>query len=258
MLLPLEPPAPSSAHAQAPSPASGLLETLKKHGISIVPDFSKPKQSAGPQYLIYHRAEENGRVFEWARFGDHRRGIYETWAGDGAGDSAEARSAFLKAQKEAEKAEREEKERLWSQVAEEARHFVRTADRSNEKPSYLTRKKIPLTPGAFVSAKKRGAEIIVPMQDEEGRIWNYLRILPKKVLNIGDKLTLRGGRVTGVFFPFGAAMKPTARSTSPRAMPRPPASAWRSAPSRRWSRPSTPATSRPSVKPCAPSIPRPG
>ena len=59
-----------------------------------------------------------------------------------------------------------------------------------------------LAPGAFIYPHPQGSKVvIVPMEDVDGKVWNYQRIFPEK-LSAGDKFFLPGGRIKGLFFRF--------------------------------------------------------
>ncbi|WP_312261220.1 zincin-like metallopeptidase domain-containing protein, partial [Limnohabitans sp.] len=46
--------------------------------------------------------------------------------------------------------------------------------------------------------------LLVPLVDQEGKLWNVQRVLPRKIKNGTDKLYLKGGRKSGLFHVIGS------------------------------------------------------
>lgn len=101
----------------------------------------------------------------------------------------------------AERAAAEERDAAQAAAAERARELWESADESAAAGhGYIARKGIKPF-GARVSAE---GELLVPMRDGEGALWNVQRILPQKPAEGGtDKLFLKGGKVSGLWCMLG-------------------------------------------------------
>lgn len=127
-------------------------------------------------------------------FGNYRMGLRDKWR-SGAG------SALSPAERRAMRAEiakataRREAERLagWEQVAVTAERLWGEAGPVDPAHAYVATKGM-----TGEGLRQRRAEILVPMRDEAGRLWNVQRIRPD-----GVKLFLKGGRTDGLMWLCG-------------------------------------------------------
>lgn len=135
-------------------------------------------------------------------FGSWRTGVSRTLVAEGGKAMDPAEAARIRRQVADAKAAREaEQLATWAataQAAEEALGRARSADKDHP---YLVAKAVP--PAGIW---QRGNELLVPMQDIDGRLWNLQRIFPS-----GLKLFLKGGRVTGCFAMVGDTGRAPAR-----------------------------------------------
>lgn len=93
-----------------------------------------------------------------------------------------------------QKAQREKKrhERLAARIE----RAFKSCPRTDSHP-YLARKK--LAQGHRARLRRKGGELLVPLVDTAGRIWNIQRITAR-----GAKFFFRGARVSGLCFPLGS------------------------------------------------------
>lgn len=148
--------------------------------------------------------ETRGRKNGWAKlylddrpagaFGNWKLGINRRWSSGSTNElSADERRA-LRAEWEQKKAERDDLRRqAQMEAANDAAGMWSVASPADPKHPYLARKKI----GAH-DLRQQGETLLVPMYDDEGRLWNLQRIKPD-----GEKRFLFGGRVDGLFTIIG-------------------------------------------------------
>lgn len=148
--------------------------------------------------------ERRGRKNGWAKlylddrpagaFGNWKLGINRRWSCGSTNElSAEERRA-LRAEWEQKKAERDDLRRqAQMEATNDAAGMWSVASPADPKHPYLARKKI----GAH-DLRQQGETLLVPMYDDEGRLWNLQRIKPD-----GEKRFLFGGRVDGLFTIIG-------------------------------------------------------
>lgn len=149
--------------------------------------------------------ERKGRKNGWAKlylddrpagaFGNWKLGINRRWSSGTTNElSAEERRA-LRTEWEQKKAERDELKR---QAQEEAVHDAagiwEAAELARADHPYIARKKI-----GHRGLRQSGDTLLIPMYDDEGRLWNLQRIKPD-----GEKRFLFGGRVDGLFTIIGS------------------------------------------------------
>ncbi len=148
--------------------------------------------------------EKRGRKNGWAKlylddrpagaFGNWKLGINRRWSSGSTNElSADERRA-LRAEWEQKKAERDDLRRqAQMEATNDAAGMWSAASPADPKHPYLARKKI----GAH-DLRQQGETLLVPMYDDEGRLWNLQRIKPD-----GEKRFLFGGRVDGLFTIIG-------------------------------------------------------
>jgi putative DNA primase/helicase len=185
-------------------PAALFLEAMAAAGIHPLEPIHQ--QLASGQ-LIRFRAEGDrpGRRNGWAilhcdgaipagAFGHYRLSIYETWRAEGSTHlPAHEREAQVRAWRQ----ERERRERAklaeWERVTHVAGTVWGRARKADPDHPYLVRKGI-----APWGLRQSGKWLLVPMRDDEGRLWNVQRIDFR-----GTKLFLTGGRTQGLFWSRG-------------------------------------------------------
>lgn len=127
-------------------------------------------------------------------FGNWKRGINRRWSSGTANDLTPEERQRIRREWEQKKAERE-RIRLESQhgAARDAAHIWSTASPANGDHAYVARKRIDPTP-----LRQNGDELLIPMFDDDGRLWNIQRILAD-----GKKLFMKEGRIDGLFAIIG-------------------------------------------------------
>jgi putative DNA primase/helicase len=148
--------------------------------------------------------EKRGRKNGWAKlylddrpagaFGNWKLGINRRWSSGTSNElSAEERRA-LRTEWETKKAERDQ---LRVAAQEEAVHDAvgiwNAAEKAKPSHPYIARKRI-----GHLGLRQQGDTLLVPMYDDEGRLWNLQRIKPD-----GEKRFLFGARVDGLFTVIG-------------------------------------------------------
>lgn len=136
----------------------------------------------------------------WGAFGNWRLGTQHKWRSGEQGRSLTR--AERQAIADAARKNEAERRRETGRAAEFSREMWRHAGPASPEHPYLVRKGLP--PHGI---RQRGADLIVPLVDETALLWNVQRIGAT-----GDKLFMKGGRVKGLFFPFG--VWPAERSAS--------------------------------------------
>lgn len=189
---------------QAPHDVSDVLEgfltALSAHGIRPLEPIAKKLLD---QSLVRFRAEGDkpGKQNAWARlqldplpfgaFGSWRTGASGVWRSREVHFTTmlgrqrlERRLEWMRTQ---ELAERENQQRV---TALHAHHLWSLAFDPVEQHPYV-QKKMMIADGL----RRRGDDLLAPMRDAEGKIWNLQRILPD-----GRKRFLKGGRIKGIFW----------------------------------------------------------
>lgn len=180
-----------------------LLDTLKHHAITIVPDFSYGKmQREGSQWLHAIRFEEGPASFDLVYFGDFKQGLSEVWQSETSHFTEEQLKKVSKAKREAQKESKriisDEQIRVKNEVNERWPTFVERGA-----TAYMERKKVKELYGCKLDSNDHGFFLLVPLRDIDGTLWNYQRIYNQK-LSAGDKFLLAGGRVDGLFHLLGS------------------------------------------------------
>jgi putative DNA primase/helicase len=127
-------------------------------------------------------------------FGNWRRGINRRWFSGTANELTPEERQSIRREWEQKKAEREQI-RLDAQLgaARDAKHIWCGAAPANADNAYVSRKRIDPSP-----LRQDGDDLLVPMFDDEGGLWNIQRIFPD-----GKKLFLKDGRIDGLFAIIG-------------------------------------------------------
>jgi putative DNA primase/helicase len=148
--------------------------------------------------------ERRGRKNGWAKlylddrpagaFGNWKLGINRRWSSGSTNELSQDERRALRAEWEQKKAERDELRRQAQQEAvNDAAGMWADANPADPKHPYLARKKI-----AAHDLRQQGETLLVPMYDDDGRLWNLQRIKPD-----GEKRFLFGARVDGLFTIIG-------------------------------------------------------
>lgn len=182
-----------------------LQERLAHFRLSLVPQFNtKEFIRNGPQWFTGREAAMGGGTLQWAAFGDFSRNISETWnnlQGEKISpQEQEQLNAFIqKAQEE----NRKERERHWEATRDEVQKEWEVFSDQGSTP-YLEQKGLHSLCGCRVEAHARGARLIVPARDIDGRLWGYQRIYSEKLSLSGtDKIFREGARKEGLFHTLG-------------------------------------------------------
>lgn len=151
------------------------------------------------------QGEKKGRKNGWAKlylderpagaFGNWKLGINRRWSSGSTNElSAEERRA-LRTEWEQQKAKREELRREAQEEAiHDAANIWSTAGKARADHPYVARKQLGHHP-----LRQAGDTLLIPMYDDEGRLWNLQRIKPD-----GEKRFLFGARVDGLFTIIGS------------------------------------------------------
>lgn len=127
-------------------------------------------------------------------FGNWKLGINRRWSSGSTNELSPEERRTLRQEWEREKARREAITRT---AQEEATHDAvgmwSAAERAKPDHGYVARKQIDHRP-----LRQQGDALLVPMYDDEGRLWNLQRIKPD-----GEKRFLYGARVDGLFAIIG-------------------------------------------------------
>jgi phage/plasmid primase-like uncharacterized protein/phage/plasmid-associated DNA primase len=186
--------------------SSTLLARLAALKISLAPAFNCGSIRNGSQWFIGREGEVAGKLVQWAAFGDFARNLSEKWTNSEnlSAQEQEQVHAFIK---DAQAKIRKEREDHWAQVQVEVEKEWALFSDLGTTP-YLERKDISGLWGCRVEAHDRGARLIVPARDVEGRIWGYQRIYSEKLSISGtDKIFREGARKEGCFHLLGGELK---------------------------------------------------
>lgn len=183
--------------------AAVFLDAMRAGGLE--PSHSILNELLSGELVRFHCVGDTaGRRNGWAKlhlddrpagsFGSHKGEFRSSWVAErpAARLSPEDRVAYRAKQEADRRAKAAERAAKQEAVAIEAEALLADAAPATAHP-YLARKRIG-GEGLFVAGRK----LLVPMQDEAGRIWNVQRIYED-----GTKLFLKGGRVDGLFWPAG-------------------------------------------------------
>lgn len=141
------------------------------------------------------------KVFMFAQFGDWKTNETFEWKSseDYTPEEVKEGNRLIR---EAQKEYEEQKEKEYEDVAKRASDIWSKGSERGSTP-YLERKGLNKLFGARIS-NDRPNNLIVPLHDVEGRLWNIQRILPEKYgdANI-DKIFEAGGKIKGLFHKIG-------------------------------------------------------
>jgi phage/plasmid primase-like uncharacterized protein len=179
-----------------------LSQLLTERGIKIRPDFSGDFIRDGSQWFKGQTIDGPDGSFQLAVFGDFSRGLSERWVSREKVSSAEQErinEAITKAARE----NRAERERHWALVALEVEKEWEGFSDLGTTP-YTERKSFRGLYGCRVEPFARGARLIVPARDCQGKLWGYQRIYSEKLSQTGtDKIFREGARKEGCFHVLG-------------------------------------------------------
>lgn len=123
-------------------------------------------------------------------FGNWRLGINRRWSSGSTNELTAEERAQLRREWQEKKAERKRiKTEAQTEASDDAAEIWKHAGPASPSHGYIARKKIDPAP-----LRQEGETLLVPMYDDEGRIWNLQRIKPD-----GTKRFLFGGRIDGLF-----------------------------------------------------------
>lgn len=181
-----------------------LLDALKKAGLALTPDPTQSKQRDGSQWIFYKEVEIDGKIIQYASFGDFKSDTKGSWTGDISSLTDAQKKAYRKKITDQEGAAREMQSAFWDERKLEAQAFVANCIRQGDPTHYLIGKKLDKLYGALIHINEHGfRQLIVPMRDVDGTIWSYQTIYDIKIkLTSGketNKLMLRGGKKEGCF-----------------------------------------------------------
>ena len=128
-------------------------------------------------------------------FGNWKQGINRRWSSGAANELSPHERAQLRREWDKKKAERETIRRdAQSGAGRDAGYIWSNAGPASPDHPYAERKKLDITP-----LRQNGDALIIPMFDDEGRLWNVQRIFPD-----GKKLFLKEARIDGLFTIIGS------------------------------------------------------
>lgn len=178
-----------------------LNDQLSKHNIEAPVAWNTDKPTrAGSQWFIGKHWTTNDKEFYEATFGDFKTGLKESWSSSNASNSTpEERAEAKRKIDEMIETERVEREKLFLETSEICTKEFETFTSTGDTP-YLRRKQIAgELYGARIKQNENGDPIlIVPLRDNEGRLWNFQRIYSQK-LSKGDKFFAEAGRIEGCY-----------------------------------------------------------
>ncbi|SCW56795.1 putative DNA primase/helicase [Sphingobium faniae] len=128
-------------------------------------------------------------------FGNWKQGINRRWSSGAANELSPQERASLRREWDDKKAEREAIRReAQFGAGRDAGHIWGNAEAASPAHPYVQRKRIDPAP-----LRQTGSDLLIPMFDDEGRLWNVQRILPD-----GKKLFLKEARIDGLFTIIGS------------------------------------------------------
>lgn len=174
-----------------------VLDAMRDEGVPP----SDPSLVADGELHRYHVEGDKARTLNgWylvhldgtpaAAFGSWKTGAWSTWSAKGRESMTPGERRELRERIEAAKRKREaERKAKHAQAADRSERIVKAARPANPAHHYLTRKRIKRH-----HALQRGNELVLPVQDFDGRIWSV-----QFIDRGGRKLLLAGGRKRGNF-----------------------------------------------------------
>lgn len=127
-------------------------------------------------------------------FGNWKIGINRRWSSGTANELSTDERAKLRREWDARKAHRETiRSEAQMGAGRDAWHIWERSSRASSSHPYVERKRIDHRP-----LRQDGDALLIPMFDDDGRIWNIQRILPN-----GKKLFMKEARIDGLFSIIG-------------------------------------------------------
>ena len=183
------------------------LEFLRSHNFHPSVEFDGKLQrfdrngKKNVAWFIGRKLEVDGLPYLRAKFGDWSSGEKYEW--DNAFDLPPEKIKTLKTLKlEADKKDEEEKRARQELVAKKCETLFLSGIERGVTP-YLQRKGLTKLYGAKIDPNKIG-NLLVPLRDAEGRLWNVQTIFPEKFGDSKiDKCFAEGGKIKGLFHTIG-------------------------------------------------------
>lgn len=184
---------------------SDFLAFMRTEGVEVVDTGSFIAEITSGEVIRFDcagdkRNSKNG----WAKlylddrpagaFGNWRAGINRRWTSGTANELSAEERRKLRAEWDQKKIERERIQReAQEEATRDAAGLWRMARAASADHPYIARKKLDPAP-----LRQDGETLLVPMFDDDGRLWNLQRIKPD-----GEKRFLFGARVDGLFTVLG-------------------------------------------------------
>ncbi|MDP5279923.1 hypothetical protein Q9Q95_13390 [Sphingomonas sp. DG1-23] len=180
-------------------PISDFIHAMELEGVKPVEPIAQ-RLASGELIRFRCDGDGKGRQNGWAilylddrpagAFGNYRLGISRKWRVDSDRTlTAEEREALQREWTAAKARRLEERDRSQAEAAHDAAEMWKTAGPAQADHGYIERKRLDPAP-----LRQLGEQLLIPMYDVEGRLWNVQRIWPD-----GRKRFLRGGRTDGLF-----------------------------------------------------------
>lgn len=197
-------------------PISEFLDAMAAAGIRPVEPIAD-KLASGDPVRFRANGDKPGRRNGWAWlhldgvpagvFRHYRLGVRTVWrsGSDPRSLSPAERRAIMAEARESEVRRKAETLAKQEAAAGTARDMWRGAGKADPAHGYLVRKRL-----APIGIRQYGNALLVPMVDDDFRLWNVQRIYPD-----GRKLFLSGGRTDGLFWPHRAFMQDGRPSAGP-------------------------------------------
>ena len=179
-----------------------LKSALQECGYNYSPEldgtikrFPTGKDKSGEKsgwFVGYQNFTQKGDLLIVARFSDYRRSDVSEYQSNIKLNKVE-KTQLAKTIKDAEKKVKEEREALQLQTSDRAKLYW---DHSSTNPhaNYLSRKKINDLYGAMTAMDSQGRCVVVPLQDNEGKLWTT-----QTISDDGFKMFMKGGKKTGSY-----------------------------------------------------------
>lgn len=184
-----------------------LTDFLTTHNFNVEPEFEGKVQrfdrggKVHNAWLVGRKWTLGDKDFLYVKAGDWSTGENFTWESpfEGTPDELKLKS---KLKREAANKDAEEKLAIQETVAKEA-EVLWSRGITLGSTKYMEKKGLTKLLVARIDPDRPG-NIIVPLRDAQGKLWNIQKILPEKLApNNIDKIFLAGGRIKGLFCAFG-------------------------------------------------------
>lgn len=184
---------------------AAFLEFLRAQGIgAAVPSqiraddkinrYQVDGDRKGSKNGSYRLAIEDDMAFGWARSHKFDK-TFTFYSGKQQKLTPEERAELEKRLAARQEAAVKERKDIQGETALLARDLWAQGNAKATEHKYATRKKVDL---AGIKIKKDTGEILVPLYDIKGQLWNIQKISPN-----GSKMFLKGGRILGCYHPIG-------------------------------------------------------